>query len=238
MLFSASYNQGNNASISTHRQTNYVPFEAVSRGVDFNVILSPLENWQVIMNYSYIEREVTQTFTFPEAYHPETGKIVTTEYDVWNYFLGREAFEDPKDPTTLTGGINGLSLFFAPQHSASLWNKYSFREGLLEGLSIGGGIKYLSESSTSIPIGGRVLSLNPYRTPPVPERITIDALLAYQWEMFGHEWKAQLNLYNLSDDTDGSAEVSYKNDEGDVIKRRIQRYYAPLHFRISLGASF
>lgn len=234
--------QGNNPSMVPIDGIN-VTMEDESRGVDLSLMLSPAENWQIVMNYSYIEREVTSPFNLASVRHPETGENLGTIYDKWVYYLGRDAFEDPTDPTTLKTGIAGLSLFYAPQHSASIWNKYTFNEGRLAGLELGIGAKYVSESQTSIPIGGRDAIINPYRTPPVPERLTVDGMLAYNWKWNNVRWRLQLNVYNITNDTEGHSFVNYTVAEdqpyaGDVVRRRTLHYYTPTTFRLSLGLAF
>lgn len=241
-LWISYYDYGNNPSMRESAPIN-VTLEDRSRGVDLNLMISPLENWQIVANYSYIEREVTSPFDLVAVTHPETGENLGTVYDEWVYYLGRDAFEDPTDPTTLTGGITGLSLFFAPQHSASVWNKYVFTEGRVEGLELGMGVRYIGESQTSIPIGGRDATLNPYRTPPVPERFVVDGMLAYVWNWRNARWRLQLNLYNLTNDTEGHSYINYtvadgQPNAGETIKRRTLRYYTPTSFRLSLGLSF
>jgi outer membrane receptor protein involved in Fe transport len=233
---------GNNPSMVPASGPN-ATLEDESRGFDLNLMLRLMENWQVVVNYSYIERKVTSPFNLAAVTHPETGENLGTPYDRWVYFLGRDAFEDPSDPTTLTGGIVGISLFFAPQHSASIWNKYTFRDGRLEGLELGLGARYVSESQTSIPIGGRDAMINPYRTPPVPSRFVMDGMLAYGWNWGDTRWRAQLNVFNLTNDTEGHSYINYivpegQTNAGEVIRRRTLRYYTPTTFRLSLGLYF
>jgi outer membrane receptor protein involved in Fe transport len=228
---------GNNPSMNIGQSVN-VTFEDESRGIDLNFLITPVPNWQIVLNYSYIKREVTSPFNLAPVTHPETGENLGTPYDRWVYFLGRDAFEDPSDPTTLTTGIKGLSLFFSPNHSGAIWNKYVFDDGPLDGLELGIGAIYNSESPTSIPIGGRDALLNPYRTPPIPERLKFDALLAYSWDWLDARWRLQMNIYNLTNDTLGRSIVNYETPEGENIKRRTVRFYAPTTFRCSLGVSF
>lgn len=233
---------GNNPSMVPVSAVN-ATLEDESRGIDLSLMVMPTENWQIVMNYSYIEREVTRPFNLVAVNHPETGENLGTPYDRWVYFLGRDAFEDPSDPTTLTGGIVGISLFFAPQHSASIWNRYTFSEGRFEGLELGLGARYQSESQTSIPIGGRDAAINPYRTPPVPSRFVMDGMIAYGWRWGDARWRAQLNVFNLTNDTEGHSFVNYivpegQPDAGETVRRRTQRFYTPTTYRLSLGVNF
>lgn len=241
-VWTSYYEEGNNPSMIEQAPIN-VTLEDESRGVDLNLMLSPTENWQIVLNYSYIEREVTSPFNLVAVRHPETGANLGTVYDQWVYFLGRDAFEDPTDPTTLTSGIKGLSLFFAPEHSATVWNKYAFTDGRAEGLEVGMGARYVGSSQTSIPIGGRDAIINPFRTPPVPDRIVVDGMLAYNWTWLEARWRLQLNVYNLANDTRGHNFATYTIPEGqanagDDVNRRTLRYYSPTTFRLSLGLSF
>lgn len=229
------YDMGNNASLQSNN-TN-VTMSDESKGVDFNVVLTPIENWQWIINYSYIEREVTSGFNLASTIHE--GESLGTPYDLWMYHLGREMFADPNEPSSMNQAFDDLSLFFSPEHTAKIWTKYTFREGWLEGLGAGLGLRYSSEATTSIPpIGNRDAILNPYRTPPAPERYVADLMLSYGWEWQNIDWKLQINVYNLTDDRYDSNTVSYTRPDGTTTERRTERYYTPRNMRISLGMQF
>lgn len=230
------YDQGNNASLQTNN-TN-VTMSDESKGFDVNFVLTPIENWQWIINYSYIEREVTSGFQFASTDNSE-GEPLGTAYDLWVYHLGRDAYADPTRPESMNSDFDGLSLFFSPQHTAKVWTKYTFQDGGLDGLSIGGGVRYRGEAQTSIPpIGSRDAILNPYRTPPAPERFIVDAMLAYNWEWKGADWRLQVNAYNLLDDTYDANIVTYERPDGTPTQRRTERFYTPTTMRVSLGVTF
>ncbi len=78
----------------------------------------------------------------------------------------------------------GSDLPGVPRWSGSIWNKYEFQQGALDGLSMGFGI-YSAEA--------RQVSL-PNQVWRVPSYTRFDAMAAYQYE----QWYVQLNVKNLS----------------------------------------
>jgi outer membrane receptor for ferrienterochelin and colicin len=229
------YDLGNNASLQTNN-TN-VTLSDESQGVDFSLILTPLDNWQWIINYSYIERYVTSGFNMASTVFG--GESLGTPYDLWVYNLGREVFDDPSEPSTMSQSFDDLSLFFSPEHTAKIWTRYTFEEGLLERLGIGFGVRYSGEARTSIaPIGSRDAILNPYRTPPAPERTVADMMLSYSWDWNAIRMSMRLNIFNLFDDRYASNVVTYTRQDGSTTQRRTERFYTPRTFRVSLSAKF
>jgi iron complex outermembrane recepter protein len=78
----------------------------------------------------------------------------------------------------------GSRLPGAPRYSASLWNKYAIRGGLLSGLELGGGVYYVDERAVALP--------NP--TWILPSYVRFDAMAAYAVD----KWRVQLNVKNLA----------------------------------------
>ena len=73
-----------------------------------------------------------------------------------------------------------------PEHQASLWVNYAFDEGMLDGLSLGGGVRFVGPSfgdnANTVSVAGYTLA---------------DAALRYQ----RGSWQAALNVSNLFDKT-------------------------------------
>lgn len=227
-------------------------FEDEAIGVDFQVFYAPADNWQIILAYSHTEREATSPLQLAgtEWTDSTTGQTyqMGTEYDIWVYRLGRENFADADysdglDPTSHNaGGVKGLSLFFEPEDTFSVWNKYSIREGLLNGVSIGGGVLYYGPSKTSISIGGESLRENEFNTPDLPGHYTVNALLSYDFTIGGRDVSVQLNVNNVLDKTESLREVSLEDSydfdrDGDEL-RRSYAYYAPRSFRLKVKMDF
>jgi len=233
-------NPSNRANIQGGGKSTFVTFTDEAEGMDLQMIYSPISNWQFIFNYAYTTREALTPFNFVPAADQETGVNYGTEYDLWVYFMGRENFEDPTDPTSLnSGGIKGISLYFGPEHSASFWTKYTFLEGRLENLGLAGGVIYTGESPTSIPIGDRDLASNPFRTPETADRYRVDLSLSYRWYKGPYEWRLGLNVYNVLDDTGNTTFATYPNPETDRTEtRRTQQNFAPRSYRLSLSLKF
>lgn len=243
------------ASADNTRGAN-VPFEEEGVGFDAQVILTPFEggNYQIILGYSHQEREVVGAgFKLADGYaidafgdrilDPVSGEplLMTTEYDYWVGLLGRENFADPRNPSTLLPGssISGLDLSFVPRDSWRFWNNYTFDEGPLEGISLGGGVRYNSSIPTTISIGGENLSVNKFPTPDLPERYVVDASISYRWKMWDARWRLALKINNVFDDFKSEA-VSVYDDESfrEPVVRRSLAYYDPRSFRIMLSTEF
>jgi hypothetical protein len=219
-----------------------VTFEEESFGVDGQVIYTASENLQFIFSFAHIEREASSGFQLAQAQDyrfPELGAF-GTEYDIWVRDLGRENFSDPTDPTTLKGGIQGKSLYFGAEDTFNVWGKYTFREGAVEGLSIGLGMRYSSGAQTHIPIGGGNLEANRYPTPKTEDFYQMDAVFIYRKAFKHFDLKLALNIYNVLDDDELYTESEYVNQEFPEIteRRRTRIYRDPRSYRVSATFSF
>ena len=79
----------------------------------------------------------------------------------------------------------GDRLPFSSEHTASIWAKYSFKENILRGLSIGAGCIYYSDTETSLP---NVVTLDDY--------MLVDASITYERD----KWRAGLHFKNILDE--------------------------------------
>lgn len=243
-----------------------VTFTDIAQGVDFEVVLTPIDNLQIIFNYAHTEREAQGAFNMVDYVDQVTGQqFAGTEYDAIVRIFGREAFgitsedtngdgvpdafynirgdridqDHPVLPSDAIGGIDGLSLFFQSEDVASMWGKYSFDEGPLENLSLAFGLQYQGPAQTSIAIGGSELGENLFMTPEREERFRTDAAISYTFEGWGASWRLALNVYNLLDDRHGQTTVTYDNPiTGGTEVRRTEVFYAPRSFRVSASMSF
>jgi len=88
--------------------------------------------------------------------------------------------------------LEGLRLTQSAEWQGSIWVRYSFDEGFLEGLSLGGGANYLGERLRHI------------HTPTVEwlseARTVIDVFARYRKEMFGQDIEVGMNIQNLTDE--------------------------------------
>lgn len=79
--------------------------------------------------------------------------------------------------TDIDAKLEGL-----PRHVASLWSKYRFGNGALQGFSVGAGVRYLS-------------AFNDGNAPETPSLTLFDAALAYDTGA----WRYAVNINNLAD---------------------------------------
>ena len=253
---------GLNPSVPNSSGTNIL-YDDKSTGYDLQLIYSPLDNWQLIFSYAKTEREVDGSFKMVDAIDPESGMVFGTEYDIWVRTFGRAAFgleENDTDgdgvvdtvtkngqpialgdvsPTDLVGGLEGVSLYTGAEDAASLWTRYTFSEGVLEGINAGIGVIYTGPQPTSIPIGGNDLASNLFRTPDTPERYRVNSALRYSWDWKDHHFSLRLNVYNLLDDQKGQSVAVY-TDSTDLsrVQRRTDVYYTPRSYRLTMTVDF
>lgn len=217
-----------------------VTFEEKAVGYDAQLIFSPLDGLQIIANYSHVEREATSNFNLVQPVdnrHPEYGSLAT-EFDTWVVDFGADAFEDPKDPTTLKAGIVGKSLYYGAEDSANLWARYTFQEGLMDGFGLGFGVRYNGPQQTHIPIGANGSSVNRYPTPATEEFVLFNGALYYETDLGGYGLRLALNLYNLTDKRRLYTEATYEGQTVDVERRRTEVYLEPFSWRFTCSLEF
>jgi iron complex outermembrane receptor protein len=90
-------------------------------------------------------------------------------------------------PTNLA--LNNTPLVATPERTFSLWAKYQFPAGRLEGLSIGGGLSHVG-SSTHV-ANNPFVRIDPYTT--------FDFTCGYRARAFGREWNVDLSVKNVTD---------------------------------------
>ncbi len=250
------YQVGNRGAFtaSTERGAN-VRYEEKGQGVDGQLLFRPTTNYSVLFSFAWQKREVTD-FILASPYRidvdgnefrdgPNDG-LWSTEYDAWVWLLGPENFGDPRDPSTLMqGAIHGLDLSFVPRYSFRMWNKYEFRDNFLEGLEVGGGVRYNGPVPTAAEVGGARMHRNRFTTPDVPARAVYDAFIAYR-SVFNDRihWRVAFNVQNLTNDRESLATVSYAmpDDERfparDDIHRRTRVFHPPRSYRLTVSLDF
>ncbi|XXQ68647.1 TonB-dependent siderophore receptor [Neisseriaceae bacterium B1] len=79
-----------------------------------------------------------------------------------------------------------------PRHSAALRTAYTFNQGALNGLTLGGGLRYVGSSTSEYPYA------EPYAGSKVPSVTLVDLFARYR---FADKWTAQLNVENVGNKT-------------------------------------
>jgi iron complex outermembrane receptor protein len=93
---------------------------------------------------------------------------------------------------------------FTPDHQASLWAQYGFSGPFWEGLTVGGGVRYVGEQVAFIPgasYGGTIEVVDPF-TLVTPDYTLVDAMMSYDLVHLSRSLagaKFQVNATNLFD---------------------------------------
>lgn len=190
-----------------------------SKGWEAQILFTPNENIQMLVNYSNTTRQVDNPGNFAAyPYDPNNWDRWATWYfpnQAWGLsgFPAEEVYPggDAGMPSTDTSTWKGLgygqgeSLDDTPKHVVSTWGTYRFTEGFLEGLQIGlGGIweskrEYASGFTTT---GQKKLSAEKVQAWTDP-RLTVNAMMKYS-RTFSEKYDfwTQLNVDNVLDDQD------------------------------------
>ncbi|RXF70993.1 TonB-dependent siderophore receptor [Hansschlegelia zhihuaiae] len=153
------------ASVFDLKKKNYLsgPFNAQtqigevrSRGVEFEAQANLSENWKLLGAFTAYDLEILK---------------------------GDSARLDPL--TGLPLSLKGQQPYLVPEVIASAFLDYTFTQGGLKGLSLGGGVRYVGKSeATQDP-----------NTVTVPSATLFDVAVRYQWD----NYKISLNVTNLFD---------------------------------------
>ncbi|HTO02299.1 MAG TPA: TonB-dependent receptor, partial [Opitutus sp.] len=111
-------------------------------------------------------------------------------FENYQVMLGWAHYFEAEITESTNPALLGQALTYSPMNTLSLWNRYQFRDGVLDGLTVGLGGRW-SEAARMSP--------NPDRVMIIPEFTVIDAMLAYNFKVAGRDVRAQLNVKNLTD---------------------------------------
>ncbi|OBZ97245.1 ferrichrome receptor [Pararhizobium polonicum] len=98
--------------------------------------------------------------------------------------LGSYTYNDLEVAEDLNAALVGNRPYLIPTHQAALWLEYLVTDGALEGVSVGGGLRYQGESYADMA-----------NTAKVPDALVADAAIRYE----KNGWGAALNVTNLFD---------------------------------------
>ncbi|MEP6875193.1 MAG: TonB-dependent receptor [Burkholderiales bacterium] len=146
--------------------------EQRSRGVELDLTLTPVPNWQVYLSYSYIDARIVEV-------------------------TGNDSAILAQDPASLDAAgqlnyknaslLHGARLPMSAPHLANLWTRYDFSSGRLEGAYLGGGVNIVRDQ-TLLPDG-----------PPSSRQsyALVNALAGYSWLSGGRRLSLELAGKNL-----------------------------------------
>ena len=145
-----------------------------SEGVEFEITYSPLDNWQIYATYAGMDIKTTK-ITAP------TVRLATDPKVSGDYASYLKGYNDAVN--LLRGAVPEGSA----ERLASLWTRYTFKDGGVKGLWVAGGGNYTSPKAQR--------TANPALF--LPEYYLFDAAIGYDWKHQGQSWNITLNLKNI-----------------------------------------
>ncbi|MCC8996219.1 MAG: TonB-dependent receptor [Nitrosomonas sp.] len=139
--------------------------EAQTKGYEFDVSGEVLPGLSMIATYSYLP-------------YAKILKDNLAVFDENNVFVGNSLANQ------------GHRMFLAAEHTGTLWNVYEFRNEMLRGLKIGGGIQGVGQRQGDLD--------NSFQ---LPYYVLGNLMTSYQFKAGPLRMVAQLNVYNVSDET-------------------------------------
>ena len=193
-----------------------------SDGWEVQMTLTPTDNFQVVLTYSNVEREVISPGNFVSYDYAENN------WDRWapwyfpnsNWGLAgvptADVYPDgpgqglPNRDTSTWTGVGwgkGEALDDTPEHVISWWGTYRFNDDFMNGLQLGLGGQWESEreyASAFTTAGQRKQNETGTSIKALTDtRLTINAMAKYSWNIREqYDAYVQLNVDNLLDDTD------------------------------------
>lgn len=228
------YGAGNNPSLD---QGAYCPVDDDSKGVDAQLILTPIDDLQVVLTYAHVKRKITEGPAFVKYAHndPYALWMIQQESAVDVYGGGPAAnYGDPNDTSTYNRTFaKGMAADDTPSDTVSAWTHFTFNRrnfGLpfLKGLSLGVGGKYEAARNylgSALTSDGTILkptSGNVGRFDESDPKLIVDGLVAYDTKIGKYDWNFSLNVFNLLDN---------QKRYGDI-------YQAPRSMRFAVGVKF
>ncbi len=160
-----------------------------SRGVEFEARVQLTDNLQLLGSYTYNDVEYSKSY----------------------YIFADNTYTNVVD-------AKGNTPYQTPGQMGSLWADYAFKDGLLAGLTIGAGARYVGESYGS--------DLNDFK---VPSYTLFDASVSYDFGNLGlHGTSLRVNANNLTDEyyvaSCYSATACYLGEERSVVATLTQKF--------------
>lgn len=140
--------------------------------------------------YQIVKQNVA--LTRPDFLQEQLGEVTSTGFELegkvnlnqnWKV-LATYTYNHLEITEDLNPDLVGNRPYLIPEHQATAWVEYMVTEGALEGLSIGGGLRYQGESYA-----------DNANTRKVPDAVLADAAIRYE----KNGWGAALNVNNLFD---------------------------------------
>jgi outer membrane receptor protein involved in Fe transport len=226
------------ANLAYENRNANVNYADESSGIDVSFLLTPNRNYSATFSYSYQKQEVIGGFGLVDQPN-------STEYDSWWRYMGfttQQALAANLDESSVDfdAGVKGVRLIDNPEHSANVWNKYTFTEGALKGWDVGLGINWFGsrQAEAAIDNGLRRRVTGRFRA-DFSERYVFNTAIGHRRKIGGLDWTFRLNVNNVLDDTKDER-IVYNGIVGTVtgVPARSLVYYTPRTWQFSVGTKF
>jgi outer membrane receptor protein involved in Fe transport len=148
-----------------------------TQGVELDLVYTPIPNDQVVFDYSYYWTHAIIQDVAANINVGHGGTFVPS------------AIDGTPIPTDLTQNANRHNLAEVPATLAGIWNKYTFTDDQLKGLSIGLGVNFQ---------GAAIASQNAVNSTIInPAVFLVDALVGYDTVLLGRPTRFAINANNL-----------------------------------------
>lgn len=175
-----------------------------TEGLEFEIIYQPSRNYQILGSFTYLwEHAVVE---------PDPSLVHVSRGGTWDPDF------DPATPGNQNDGSDRdwREIVNTPDQQFALWQKYTFTEGVLQGLSLGLGVTFRSESPAD---------QNRHDFGFVNESFwLVEGLVGYEREVGGRPMTLALNVGNLLDE--------------EYVNGQQGGYGDPRNWRLTLGYKF
>jgi len=179
-----------------------------AEGWDMQLILSPLDNLQMVFTWAHIDKKVLSAGQWATYPYPQDRWAPWYFPATWAGLQGQtleDAYTDPTDTSTRVVVGTGLGLDDTPKNQGSMWLHYAFEdESRLKGLRLGFGANYEGPRQyfSGITHGGGAVIAGDGGDPltlETEDRYQYDAFVRYEFLFKGRDTSIQLNVNNVLD---------------------------------------
>lgn len=226
------------ANLGYENRNANVNYADESSGFDVSMLFTPNRNFSATFSYAYQKQEVIGGFGLVDQPN-------STEYDSWWRYMGfttQQALAANLDEGAVdfSAGVQGVRLIDNPEHSANVWNKYTFTQGALRGWDVGLGINWFGsrQAEAAIDNGLRRRVTGRFKA-DFSQRFVVNTGIGYKRKLGGRDWNFRLNINNLLDDQKDER-IVYTGTVGNVTNApaRSVVYYNPRTWQFSAGTKF
>ena len=172
-----------------------------AEGWDMQLILSPLDNLQMVFTWAHIDKKVLSAGQWATYPYPQDRWAPWYFPATWAGLQGQtleDAYTDPTDTSTRVVVGTGLGLDDTPKNQGSMWLHYAFEdESRLKGLRLGFGANYEGPRQyfSGITHGGGAVIAGDGGDPltlETEDRYQYDAFVRYEFLFKGRDTSIQL----------------------------------------------